>query len=104
MNTNKIIVESILCWEAGFKKLPKGWTQKSVEKAGKSIAKDVGLKDPEDKDFFDKCVEKMRGKVDNPEGHCAAMKDEATGSTFWRGKGKTKAQAKKDVRKHQNVK
>lgn len=105
MNTQQIIIESMTCWqEAGFGNLPKGWTNKSVKKAGKTIAKDVGLNDPKDKDFFEKCVKKMKDKIDNPEGYCAAMKDETLGSTFWRGKGKTKAQAKKDVRKHQNVK
>ena len=105
MNTQQIIIESITCWqEAGFETLPKGWSNKSVKKAGRTIAKDVGLNDPTDKNFFDKCVEKMIGKIDNPEGYCAAMKDEAYGSTFWRGKDKTKKQAAKDVRKHQNVK
>jgi len=32
------------------------------------------------------------------------MKDTGTGSTYWRGKDKTKKQAKADIKKHQNVK
>jgi len=89
--------------EAGFENLPKGWTKKSVKKAGKTIAKDVGKESPKDKGFFDKCVEKMKDKIDNPQGYCASLKDEAYGSTHWRGKDKTKKQAMKDIRKHQNV-
>jgi len=103
MDTQQIIIESMTCWqEAGFETLPKGWTNKSVKKAGRTIAKDVGLNDPTDKNFFDKCVEKMIGKIDNPEGYCAAMKDEAYGgdkaSTFWRGKGKTKSKVLSQMR------
>lgn len=89
--------------EAGFTNMPHGWTQKSVIKAGKTIAKDVGEKSPKDKSFFEKCVEKMRGKVQSPEGYCAALKDESYGSTYWRGKDKTKKEAQKDVAKHKNV-
>ncbi len=55
------------------------------------------------KDFFDKCVKKMQGKLDNPEGFCASLKDEAHGSTFWRGKGKKPAEVKKDVARNKNV-
>jgi len=50
-------------------------------------------------DFFDKCVKKMQGKVDSPEGFCAALKDEMHNSTGWRGKGKTPAEVKRDVKK-----
>ncbi len=89
--------------EAGFKKLPKGWTKKSVKKTGTTIAKDVGEKSPKDKGFFEKCVKKMRGDVDNPEGYCASLKDEAYSSTYWRGKGKTKKATKKLVARHKNV-
>lgn len=55
------------------------------------------------KGFFDKCVKKMQGKMENPEGFCASVKDEAHDSTYWRGKGKTPQQAGKDVKKHKNV-
>jgi len=88
-----------LIQEAGFTKMPKGWTKKSVKKAGTTIGKDVGEK-PTGKGYFEKCVEKMKGKIDNPEGYCASMKDYAHGSTHWRGKGKSEKQAKKDAKAH----
>jgi desulfoferrodoxin-like iron-binding protein len=84
----------------GMKGLPKGWTQKSVQKFAKSLTGKSGSQ----KGFFDKCVEKMKGKISNPEGFCAAAKDEISGSTYWRGKGKTSQQAGKDIKAHQNVK
>ena len=80
-------------------KLPDGWTQDSVVKLGKSM----GIS-PGDKGFFDKCVLKFDGKMDNAKGFCANIKDVFYGSTYWRGKGKEKAQATKDTKKHQNVK
>ncbi len=89
--------------EAGFEKMPKGWTQKSVKKAGQTIATDVDEKSPKEVGFFDKCVKKMQGKVDKPEGYCAALKDVSHGSTYWRGKGKTKKQAMAASRRHRNV-
>lgn len=89
--------------EAGFEGKPHGWTDKSIKKAGKTLARHVGKKSPSDKGFFDKCVNKMRGKMKSPEGYCASMKDEASGSTYWRGKEKTKKEARKDIAKHQNV-
>ena len=100
--TVKDYLQAIQIHEIGFEKLPKGWTSKSVKKTGETIAKDVGMKSPKDKGFFEKCVEKMRGKVDSPEGYCAALKDEAFGgdkaSTYWRGKGKTKKEVVKKMR------
>ncbi len=84
----------------GWSGLPKGWNRKSIQKFGKSLTGKEGIQ----KGFFDKCVKRMKGKVDNPEAFCAAAKDELTKSTYWRGKGKTLKQAKKDVAKHKNVK
>ena len=89
--------------EAGFEHLPKGWTKKSVKKAGTTLAKHVGKKTPKDKGFFEKCVEKMKDKMENPEGYCASLKDEAYGSTYWRGKNKSKKQTTKMIAKHKNV-
>jgi len=86
--------------EAGFKKYPKGWTKNSIKKFAKTLTKEevnVATKIG----FFEKCVKKMQGKVENPEGFCAAMKDEAHGgdkaSTYWRGKGKSEKEAKQKV-------
>lgn len=74
----------------------KGWDSSSVEKFGKTIGKD-----PKDKGFFDACVLRMKGKEGFDEkkakGFCASIKDKAYGDPHWRGKGKTKAQAKKDT-------
>jgi hypothetical protein len=88
--------------EAGFEDKPKGWTDKSIKKYSKTFTKTMKGKviSP---DFFKKCVKKMQGKVDSPEGFCAALKDEAHGSTFWRGKGKKPAEVKRDVTRHKNV-
>jgi len=99
--------------EAGFEDKPKGWTDKSIKKYLKTFGKDLKkVKEQVEtilelkatsKGFFDACVKKMKGKMESPEGFCASLKDEAEGSTYWRGKGKTKKEADKDTRKHQNV-
>lgn len=80
-------------------KLPKGWTQDSLKKFAKSLTNKEGTQEK----FFERCVNKMKGKLDNPEGFCASVKDELHGSTYWRGKGKTPQQAGKDVKAHKNV-
>lgn len=86
--------------EAGFENMPKGWTQKSVKKFARSLVDKGGGKS---EGFFDKCVKKMKGKIDNPEGFCAGVKDEVYGSTYWRGKDKSEKEVRKDTKKHQNV-
>jgi hypothetical protein len=88
--------------EAGFEDKPEGWTDKSIKKYSKTFTSKM-KGNIKSKDFFDKCVKKMQGKVDNPEGFCASLKDEAYGSTYWRGKDKSKKEVKKDVKQHQNV-
>jgi desulfoferrodoxin-like iron-binding protein len=88
--------------EAGFEDKPEGWTDKSIKKYSKTFTSRM-KGNVKSKDFFDKCVKKMQGKVDNPEGFCAALKDEAHGSTYWRGKGKSPAKVKKDTARHKNV-
>ena len=93
------IEEDLQIAEAGFETKPKGWTDSSVKKFGKSLVKGGGEK----KGFFDKCVEKMKDKMDNPEGFCASVKDEAHDSTYWRGKDKSPQEVGKDVKKHKNV-
>lgn len=84
--------------EAGFQNYPKGWSRDSVQKFGKTLSKNMkgGVKS---KGFFDKCVTKMRGKVNNPEGFCAGVKDETYGSTGWRGKDKSPGKVRADVKK-----
>lgn len=84
--------------EAGFEKNPRGWDKASLKKYMNTFTKRMkgGVKA---EGFFDKCVEKIKGKVENPEGFCASLKDEAYGSTGWRGKGKKPAEVAKDVKK-----
>jgi hypothetical protein len=91
--------------EAGFKGLPKGWTEESLKKWMSTFKKNHG-KGPKDDGFFDVCVDAMSddlGGEENAKKFCAAVKDEAWDSTYWRGKGKTKKEVKKDVKKHKNV-
>ena len=71
--------------------MPKGWTKESVKKFAKSLAG----KDGTATGFFDKCVTKMKGNIDDPEAFCATVKDTVWGTTYWRGKGKTKAEIRK---------
>lgn len=84
--------------EAGFQNYPKGWDRDSVKKFGSTLSKNMkgGVKS---KGFFDKCVQKMSGKVENPEGFCAGIKDETYGSTGWRGKDKSPGEVRADVKK-----
>lgn len=91
--------ESKLREAEGWHGKPRGWKQSSIKKFSKSL---TGKKATQ-KGFFDKCVSRMKGKVSNPEAYCAATKDEVSGSTFWRGKGKSPQQAGKDVKRIRNV-
>ena len=84
--------------EAGFEEKPRGWDKASLNKYMATFTKRMkgGAKA---EGFFDKCVEKIKDKVDNPEGFCASLKDEAYGSTGWRGKDKPPKEVSKDVKK-----
>jgi len=76
----------------------KGWTQKSVEKFGKTIGKD-----PTEHGFFDACVSRMEGKEgfdkEKAKGFCASIKDSAYNDPGWRGKDKSKKEIKADTSK-----
>lgn len=73
----------------------KGWTMKSIEKFEKTIGKKA-----DEKGFFDKCVARMEPKMgEQAKGFCASVKDAKHGSPQWRGKGKTKKEVSKDVKK-----
>lgn len=82
---------------------PKGWTADSVKKTALTMAKNMGLDSPADEKFVEKCSERVKKHMKSPEGYCASLKDRYTGSTFWRGKGKTEKEGKTDIAKHQNV-
>jgi hypothetical protein len=73
-----------------------------LAKWGETFGKNHG-KMPDEAGFHKLCVAHMKGNIDDPEGYCARVKDAFTGSTYWRGKDKTTKQAKKDIKKHQNV-
>jgi len=89
----------------GLEGLPKGWTHESVEKFVDTLSKTMKVK-PMSKDWFYKCEEKMKKQFgeDRARRFCAAIADEYTGSTYWRGKGKSQMRIKADVKAHQNVK
>ena len=75
----------------------KGWTDKSISKFEKTIGKKA-----DEKGFFDSCVKRMEGKMgEQAQGFCASLKDKKYGDPRWRGKGKTKKQAKKDTKNKQ---
>jgi len=84
--------------EAGFENYPKGWTKGSVKKYTTTFSNRM-KGGPKSKEWFDKCVEKMKDKMKNPQGYCASLKDEVYGSTGWRGKGKSPSEVRKDVKK-----
>jgi len=74
----------------------KGWTDKSVEKFGKTI----GIM-PDEHGFFEVCVRRMKSRMgDKSEGFCSSLKDREYNSTYWRGKDKTKKEIKQAVKKH----
>ena len=64
---------------AAWERLPKGWTQESVEKFWSTLTGEAKHK-------VTKCIEKMKGKFDDPGAFCASLADKATGDTSWRGK------------------
>ena len=63
----------------GWDSLPKGWTQDSVEKFWGSLTGAAKHK-------VTKCMEKMKGRFDDPGAFCASLADTVEGSTDWRKK------------------
>jgi len=70
----------------GWKSLPKGWTQDSVEKFWSSLTGDVKHK-------VTKCIKRMEDKMDDPGAFCASLADQVEGSTDWRKGPRKKKQA-----------
>lgn len=72
-------------FELGFDNLPKGWTQKSVEKFARSL---TGKTKEDSHGFFDKCVQKMKDESgfseESANKFCASLKDQYLGTTKWR--------------------
>ena len=74
----------------------KGWTDSSIKKFEKTVGKKA-----DEHGFFDACVSRMKGKMgEQAKGFCASIKDFRYDSPMWRGKGKSKKQIKKDVKKN----
>lgn len=69
---------------------------------GESFGKNHG-KYPDEKGFHELCVTHMKDNVDDPDAYCASVKDAYQGSTYWRGKDKSKKEVKSDVKANQNV-
>lgn len=66
----------------GWEKLPRGWTKQSVRSFWETLTggeEGKMLKELVAKYGFTECVERMRGKVDDPEAFCAAAHKEALG-------------------------
>lgn len=85
----------------GWKKLPKGWTQKSAKKFWKSLLTDDG-KEKMPKKKVTKCireVKKMKDKeIDDPGAFCASLADMIEGPE-WRKEPRKKRSKKKDTKK-----
>jgi len=74
----------------------KGWDEDSIKKFEKTIGKKADAKG-----FFDACVARMKPKMgEQAKGFCAAIKDKKYNSTMWRGKDKSKKDAKKLTKEH----
>jgi hypothetical protein len=87
-STRNKIISFLFKDAAGWKSLPRGWTEESVKKFWANLTK-ANKKHP-----FAECVKKMKGKLENPEAFCASAKDHALGTTKWRGKGRKKKKKK----------
>ena len=70
---------------------------------GKTFGKNHG-KYPDEKGFHELCVTHMEGNIDDAPAYCARVKDNYMGSSYWRGKGKTKKEVDTAVKEHPNVK
>lgn len=66
--------------KVGWSKFPPGWTHDSVVQFAKSLVKDGAT----EHGFFQKCVDKIKSHLDDPEGFCASVIDETKGHTMWR--------------------
>ena len=89
---NRFLEKQAGKWE----KLPKGWTQESVEKFWGSLTGDRKHK-------VTACIKKMDGKVDDPGAFCASLADRV--EPGWRqkkdaAKKKTFPQARKEILEH----
>mgnify|MGYP000894376671 FL=1 len=72
-----------------------------LRKWGETFGKNHGIM-PGEKGFHKLCVEHMKDNIDDPEAYCARVLDAFHGSTYWRGKDKSKKEIKKDTKAHQN--
>jgi hypothetical protein len=73
-DSQRILAARVAAWE----KLPKGWTEESLKSFWSSIT-------GSGKHKVTACMEKMKGKIDDPGAFCASLADHFFG-TGWRGK------------------
>lgn len=64
--------------------MPKGWTGKSRDNYAASMAQSADHP-------VSSCIDKIGKNVDDPGAFCASLHDRVSGSTGWRGKGKSEA-------------
>lgn len=69
--------------QAGWEKLPRGWTEESLKSFWESLTGDVVHK-------VTKCIKRMQGKVDNPGAFCASLADRIEGKE-WRSRRRKKS-------------
>lgn len=77
--TTRSVILPVTHQAAGWSKLPKGWTQESVDKFWGTLTGDSKHK-------VTKCIERMKDKpgFDDPGAFCASLADQVEGSTDWR--------------------
>lgn len=79
MNTKKIAKRVAQRYvQAAWENLPKGWTEKSVQKMWESLTGNA----PKHK--VSACIRKMEGQVDDPGAFCASLADKM--EPGWRGR------------------
>ena len=86
----RLALSPIVKEAVGWDKLPKGWTQESVEKFWNSLVGDV-------KHQVTKCIKRMEKHIDDPGAFCSSLKDQIEGNTNWRKGPRKKKQARADV-------
>lgn len=70
--------------DVGWENFPPGWDEQSVKDFAKSLTDETG-KSPDEEGWFDACIDKMEGHIDDPKAFCASVLDTIEGDPYWRG-------------------